>query len=177
MNLDEIMKKYVETTQAILICSDNKYYEPVLILLYSSIDSISWLYSKQVDIDKRNVGKEYKDWINKFLIPNLKGYDCTAKELYLARCAVLHTYSAVAKYQGNNRIIAYVYGDKEYENRIRKIVNEDEKLKEENLILIHMGDLINAYCKGMNDFFNQVLMDNNLYSNVIRKAEFYYRGI
>lgn len=177
MTLEEIMGKYVETTQAILICSEKKYYEAVLILLYSSIDSISWLYSKEVDIDKRGVRKEYKDWLNKFLIPNLKGYDCTAQELYLARCAVLHTYSAVAKNQGNNRIITYIYGDKEYENNIRKIVNEDETLKKENLILIHMGDLINAYCKGTNDFFGKVVTDNDLYCNVIKKAELYYRGI
>lgn len=177
MTVDEIAKKYVETTLAIYTCANNKYYESVWVLFYSAIDSVSWLYSEQMDINKRRVGREYKDWVNKYLLPNLDGYNCTAEELYLARCSVLHTYSSMAKHQGNNRIIVYVYGDKEYENMISKIVNEDETIRKENFVLIHMGDLVNAYSKGMSAFFKQVEIDKKLYDRVIEKTKYYYRAI
>ncbi len=142
MTIDEIAKKYVETTEAICLCAENKYYEAVFILLYSAIDSLSWLYSEKKDINKRNVREEYKNWINKFLLPNLDGYDCTAEEIYLARCALLHTYSALAKRQNNNRIISYLYGDKEFEKKTIDIVNRLSETIEKKYVIIHMGDLV-----------------------------------
>lgn len=175
MTIDEVAKKYVETTQAVLMCAENKYFESVWILLYSAIDSLSWLYSEEMDIERRNVGKEYKNWVNKFLLPNLDGYDCTAEEIYLARCALLHTYSAIAKRQNNNRIIVYLYGDKELEKKANNIVNELNESREEKYVAIHMGDLVNAYINGTRDFFKQIERDSKLNNSVICKAEYYYR--
>jgi len=91
MTLDDIAKKYAETTDAICMCGVKKYHESVLVLLYSAIDALSWLYSDQMDVNKRNVGDDYKKWVITFLLPNLEGYNCTATEIYLARCSVLHT--------------------------------------------------------------------------------------
>lgn len=175
MTIDEIAKKYVETTQAILICAENRYYESVLILLYSAIDSLSWLYSEQMDINKRSVGKEYKNWVNKFLLPNLDGYNCTAEEIYLARCALTHTYSAIAKKQNHNRIIVYLYGDKEFEKKTNNTVNELNKITKEKYVCMHTGDMVNAFIKGTSDFFKQIESDIKIYDNVISKAEYYYR--
>lgn len=157
MTLDDIAKKYAETTDAILMCGEKQYSESVLTLLYSAIDALSWLYSGQMDINKRDVGKDYRNWVIAFLLPYLHGYDLTAKEIYLARCSLLHTYSAVAKHQDNNRIVAYAYGDKENMNKVnREELPQIELMSGRKFVILHIGDLAKGFMEGTNNFFKQV---------------------
>lgn len=174
MTLDDIAKKYAETTDAICMCGSKKYYESVWTLLYSAIDALSWLYSDQMDLARRNVGEEYKTWVSTFLLPNLDGYDCTATEIYLARCSVLHTYSAIAKKQKDNRIVAYAYGDKGNMDRVNRKLPEIEKISGSKFVLIHIGDLVNGYIKGTSAFFKHIEGNKVLLDKVIKKADNYY---
>lgn len=175
MTIDEIAQKYQETCRAIFLCNENKCNESVLVLLYSAIDALSWLYSERNDINKRSVKQDYKRWVNKFFLPNLDGYDCTAHEIYLARCSILHTNSAGAKNQNDNRIFVYVYGDKDNEMQVRNMIDEYEKILGKKLLfVVHVGDFVKALEKGINDFFECVKESKNLFNSVIKKTEKYY---
>jgi len=176
MTLDDVAAKYAETTAAILMCGREKYFEPALRLLYSAIDSLSWLYSDEMDLENRKVGAEYEQWVNDFLIPYLEEYEynCTAKEIYLARCSQLHTFSAIAKNQKDNRIVAYA-SDKEEVIRTNFKLPEIEKMsKGKKFIVISIGDLVQGFMNGTSEFFKQIEKDKKLYDNVIVKADNYY---
>lgn len=174
MTIDDIAKKYAETTDAICICGSKNYSEAVLILLYSAIDALSWLYSDQMDLDERNVGEDYRKWVSTFLLPNLEEYDCTATEIYLARCSILHTYSALAKNQKGNRMVAYAYGNKENIDRVNLKLPEIQIISGSKFVLLHIGDLVSGYIKGTSAFFKQIEGDKELFDKIIRKADNYY---
>ncbi|WP_347491226.1 hypothetical protein ABDB91_08810 [Desulfoscipio sp. XC116] len=177
MDFNGIAEKYVQTIKAILLCGDNKCFEPALRLLYSAIDSLSWLYSEQMDLKKREVKKEYEKWVNDFLIPKMKkhDYECTATELYLARCSQLHTFSAIAKKQNNTRVVAYVVGDKEILNKSIQSLPEIEKISEgTKFVIIHIGDLVSSFMDGTHEFFKLIENNKELLDKAIIKADSYY---
>lgn len=118
-------------------------------------------------------GEDYKKWVSMFLLPNLEDYNCTEKEIYLARCSVLHTYSAVAKHQKNNRIVSYTCGEKGYLNRLNRIIPEFEVMSEK-IVLINIGDLVNGYINGTSSFFKQIEKSKELLGKVIKKSDNYY---
>lgn len=180
MTLEDIIGKYIETIKAIKICGENKCYESSVRLLYSAIDSLSWLYSDQMDLDKRKVKKEYEKWVNDFLIPELKkyGYDCTALELYLARCSQLHTFSAVAKKQKDIRIVAYVLGDKEFMIKTIQILPGIENISNgKKFVIMHIGDLVDCFINGTHKFFKMLEENNELAKKAISKVDYYYASL
>lgn len=177
MDLNGVAEKYVQTVKAIILCGENKCFEPAIRLLYSAIDSLSWLYSDQMDLNKRKVNKEYEKWVNDFLIPELKryGYDCTATELYLARCSQLHTFSAVAKNQKNMRIVAYALGDKEIMSRTIQKLPEIENISAgKKFVIIHIGDLVDSFVNATHKFFKLIENNKENFEKAIIKADYYY---
>lgn len=177
MNLNGVTEKYVETIKAIILCGENKCFEPAVRLLYSAIDSLSWLYSDQINLNKRKVKNEYEKWANDFLIPELKrrGYNCTATELYLARCSQLHTFSAVAKNQKNTRIVAYALGEKEIMARTIQKLPEIEKISGgKKFVIIHIGDLVDSFLNATHQFFKLIENNKEISEKAIMKADYYY---
>lgn len=177
MNLNGVIEKYAQPIKAIILCGENKCFEPAVRLVYSAIDSLSWLYSDQTDLNKRKVKIEYEKWINDFLIPELRsrGYDCTAMELYLARCSQLHTFSAIAKNQNNTRIVAYALGDEESMVRtIQKLPEIENKSGEKQFVIIHIGDLVNSFINATHHFFKLIESNKEIFEKVIMKADHYY---
>jgi mRNA-degrading endonuclease HigB of HigAB toxin-antitoxin module len=55
MNLNGVAEKYAQTIKAIILCGENKCFEPAVRLVYSAIDFLLWLYSDQTDLNKRKV--------------------------------------------------------------------------------------------------------------------------
>ena len=55
MKIEEIKKKTKKRISTIYDCFKSDYIEESLILLYSTIDSISWLYSTETNIDKQDM--------------------------------------------------------------------------------------------------------------------------
>lgn len=175
MTIDEIAQIYKEICRAIYLCYEKKYDISALILLYSAIDALSWLYSEQNDINKRIVEQDYKRWVKEFFLPNLDGYDCTAQEIYLSRCSILHTYSAGAKNQNDNRLFMYFYCGRDNEMQVKNMMDEFENfIGKKHVLVVHIGDFVKALEKGINDFFKCVKESKNLFNNVIKKAEKYY---
>jgi len=173
MTLNDIVKKYDQTLDAIRYCVDREYSEALWTLLYSAIDSLSWLYSDETDLEKRNSKEDYIQWVNTFLIPILEGYDCTAMELYLARCSTIHTYSAVAKKQRDNRIVTYAYSKEQLEQVKRKLPIIEE-LSDSKFVILLIDDLVKAWYVATIVFIKQIEKDSELLERVIKKADYYY---
>lgn len=170
MNLNEVKEKYSILLKSIKLCKDNNFVEPVLIILYSAIDSLAWLNSKEKDIQKRNAKNEFKEFSNKYIISKLT-QNITADELYAARCAVLHTISSrsINNIKKGIRYLTYANSPHaEIEG------NDIIKSENENAVCINIFNLLCALVYAITDFFDDISKDNNKKKIVIYKAEEYY---
>jgi hypothetical protein len=69
-------------------CIEKKLSGPALILIYSGIDTVGWLDSSE-DYATRT---SFMKWVDAYLL-QAKPLQCTALELYAARCGLLHTFT------------------------------------------------------------------------------------
>lgn len=173
MKIEDIRYKYHDLLKSIKICKDADFKESVLILMYSAIDSISWLDSTENDILKRDGKKEFISFCNRYIIPKMNA-DITAEELYAARCAVVHTISATSKNNltKNIRLICYSNNSvavKEGNQLLNKI--------NPNAIFLDIISLLVVLTEAIEDFFNTIAKDENKKINVIKKSEDYYSVI
>jgi hypothetical protein len=154
-----------ETTQmlaAIEHCLDGKFIMPALILIYSTIDNLAWLAP---DVTHDDVTRsDFISWVGKFLLPG-SGLSCTGTDLYAARCATLHSYSAESKLsrEGRAQEIYYAWGisdEKELQRAIELVGTHDATA-------IHVDRLFAALRLGADAFFASVRHDDR----VRRKVE------
>jgi hypothetical protein len=91
------------------LCLENGLMMPALMLLYATIDCMAWL---DRDLSHDDVKRDdFLRWVDRHLLPN-GAIPCTAIDLYAARCAILHSYTAesLLSRQGQARQIWYAWG-------------------------------------------------------------------
>src|SRR6266446_10096439 len=83
---------------------EKRRHLPALILIYTTIDSIAWLTSRN---DLSRVRERFESWVSRWLTPSL--LQCSATELYAARCGILHTFTSRSDLSdsGKARRVAY----------------------------------------------------------------------
>lgn len=133
-----------------------------LILFYSSIDSMAYLNK---DPSKENViNTDYISWCDTFLCKYInretKGID-----LYSARCGILHTLTPTSKLVKENKAINIGYTIK---SPLADAINTKTK---DNMILLEANNLLDAFKKATNDFFNAINNDHDLYIKVSSNLE------
>lgn len=173
MTIIEVKNKYHDLLNSIKVCKDNDYIESVFILMYALIDSLSWLNSSELDIQKRLVHDDFIKFCDEYIInqPNFsnKFYNLSSEEIYNARCAVVHTISAKSK---NNikKNIRYLT----YSNNMQASSEGNQILNSlnENSVCISVTDFLATLTNAVTDFFN--LLDENKKNYVIKKADEYY---
>src|SRR5262245_17794796 len=79
-----------ELLPAIDLCLEGKRFIAALLLLYSGVDSLGWLYAKD---ESERPGRRFTKFVDRFLLPGSK-LNCNSADLWAARCAVLHTMTA-----------------------------------------------------------------------------------
>lgn len=102
-----VEKSITDVNTCITNCLDANMLMPTLILIYSAIDGAAWLSHAEDD----NKKEHFINWVNEWIMPQKK-LNCTAIDLYAARCALLHTYTSKARLtrQGDAKQMCYVYG-------------------------------------------------------------------
>ncbi|MFC1915282.1 hypothetical protein ACFLW4_01090 [Chloroflexota bacterium] len=94
----------------IQVTYDNECYRAGLILIYCGIDAMAYL---GMPIHQAEVhASDFIKWVEEYLSPNLKDSvtQVTGMELYIARCAVVHTYGVESPKtkSGSARAIGYM---------------------------------------------------------------------
>ena len=125
------------------------YLAPSLILLYAAIDIMAWL-----NRDKKHAAVQRCDflcWVDTYLLPISK-QSYTAKDLYGARCSVIHSYSAESKLsrEGKAAKLNYSLGPEEKENLQKDI----DFTKELNTKAIDLKVLFTDTKKAINQFLD-----------------------
>ena len=109
MNRKIIESKLSELTKSIEICLDAKLQMPALILMYCTIDILSSLNRPKDKEDSDR--KEFISWVARYLLPKTN-LNCKAKDLYAARCGLVHTYTPESQLNRHRKAkkIFYAWG-------------------------------------------------------------------
>lgn len=118
---------------------------PCLILIYSAIDSFSFLAEK-TDRKGRSV---FKDWVKKWMLEKYP-LPCNEVDIYSARCGLLHQQISESDLSnmGKSREIYYTWGNSYIEVLQDAIANSDKK---ENVVAVRVEELLESFKKGLVD--------------------------
>jgi hypothetical protein len=131
--------------EAIKICLKNGKDNPSLILLYSGIDIMAWLDLPQDRIETTR--DDFISWVDKYLLPE-SGLECTAIDLYAARCGILHSYSFFSRLSKIKKAKKIYYSTGKANNEFLKNRIPDG----ENAVAVHIAELYVAFKIGTERF-------------------------
>jgi hypothetical protein len=150
---------------AISLCLKNHYRMPALALIYCGVDIFAALGRPQAQ--QHATRHDFLRWCDRYLLPGTD-LNCSAIDLYAARCAVLHTYtskSAMSR-EGLAREIVYAWGNKASEDLQRVI---DMAKMPSKYVVVHIDILASAFDKAVRAFVLEALADPK------READLYVR--
>jgi len=139
---------------------------PCLTLLYSGIDVVASL-----DTDGVATRKGFLNWVDNYLLKALP-IDCTAFDLYAARCAVVHTFTPESDLSkaGRARKIVYAWGN-----------GDLSKLKKASVIIdhndtahVHLTDLVTAFRNGIAAYLEEIETQPERQQSVETAARLWY---
>lgn len=108
MSREKMEESLLDLARGIETCREQKLHLPTLVLLYSAIDISAWMTNED---PKAGVGKRFMAWVDQYLL-KATPMDCTAADLYAARCGIVHTLSPDSDLsdKGKARRICYAWG-------------------------------------------------------------------
>lgn len=90
-----------QTTRAIELCLNEDLWEPALVLMLGFIDACAWLVRPPEHADVK--ADVFTAWADKYLLPHSK-LECTAEELYGARCGMVHSLTGESRLHRQEKI-------------------------------------------------------------------------
>jgi hypothetical protein len=134
-----------------------------LILIYAGIDAIASLDRRPGETSQA----AFLRWADAFLLRGGQ-LPCTAKELYGARCGILHTFSAdsTLSRRGEVRRVVYARGHSVSRGALQEVVRR----KQATDVALHLSDLQDAFRVGVSAFFIAVAKDDARLDAVLKKA-------
>ncbi|PKF56409.1 hypothetical protein CW748_10680 [Alteromonadales bacterium alter-6D02] len=155
------IEKYIHSViEAVDILHQKQLMGQVLTIIYSSIDACG-LLDAPINQEKAT-GKTFKDWVNKYMLSD-SSIECSADDLWGARCAVLHTHTTTSDLSKASKVkeLQYISGPPENPVVIAflkasKDIGENESIGI-NIDLLLM-DFLKAISK-FNDEFSARIID------------------
>jgi len=149
-------------------CLKEKVYPPALILLYSAIDVAGWLATSKEFASRTS----FISWVNTFLLP-AKALECSAVDLYAARCGMLHSLTPYAEPRKGERprLICYAFGTGRVED-VREAI--DCIRGSERYVAAHFDDLYEAWRLGIGRFVEELDEDPERKSRAYAKAKKFF---
>jgi hypothetical protein len=148
--------QFLEPLRAIELCWESRLYGPVLVLMYSTIDAVAWLSCPLGQPEVKR--SDFVGWVDRYLIPD-SGLQCTATELYAARCGVLHSLtpdSGISR-KGDARQIYYAVGPDRARVLQYAIDNSSEPI-----VAVQLDLLLRASRHAFTRFFESAATDEDL---------------
>ena len=151
---------YEEMFGAIDACYHKALIMPCLSLIYTTIDSISWLaYGDKEESTK----KRFIQWSETYLLPLLKD-NCSSIDLYSARCSILHGLSWESDLSKNHKAKRIVYSlGRNTENSSEL---DKEIFSQDHVASVHIDSLIASLKAAVNAFFTDANTNEELNSRI-----------
>lgn len=145
-------------------CLEKRLVLPALLLLYSSIDIMSWLDCPNT---KDKVEHRFVKWADKYMEPKTN-LGCSAIDLYGARCALLHTYTSESdlssKLKAKEIYYAWGTGSAEDLQKLIKLVGTKP------VVAVQIQLLFGAFRTGVNRFKSDLVKDPKYATLVYERA-------
>ena len=151
--MNNFEKNHMQMFIGIDLCLKQNLQFPTLSLIYSLIDSFSWITYGDIPVETR-----YIKWIEEYMFKEKK-LNVNAIDLYSARCAIIHTLTPNSNKSNNKKasVIAYAWGNKDVEILEKSITNSNKNLK-----ALHINDLYDSLVLGTTKFLaSDILKDEN----------------
>jgi hypothetical protein len=135
---------------AISKCVRSGFHLPALMLIYSTIDVMAWL---DRDEEANDVTRsDFLRWADTYLLPD-SDLGCTAIDLYAARCAILHSYSAESRLtrEGIAKTVYYAWGTAREETLRAAVAQSSLRGK---VRVVHISNLLKALRKALAEFIH-----------------------
>jgi hypothetical protein len=141
---------------------------PLLMLLYSTIDIVSFI---EAGGDDKSAGKRFQAFLDKYVVKYLS--EVNAFDIWGARCSILHTGTpeSTSSKQGKAREILYCWEKAPIEmlNEIIKKAPEPQKY-----VAMSIENLLVAFGKGIDDFLGDLENDSGLLKNCMERVKKLY---
>jgi hypothetical protein len=166
-----LFKNMMLLTSGIEACTEKKAMIPALVLIYSAIDTTGWLDSAET-FSTRN---DFIRWVDNYLL-KAKPLNCTAIDLYAARCGLLHTFTpdSLLSSTGKARLICYAWGEAKVEDIQRTI---DLTGKSNEFVAVHLNELYQAWLSGLALWGEDLDKDSNRSASVLSKAKKFFSDL
>ena len=132
---------YMQIIKGIELCLENKLELPTLTLIYSSIDTLSW-----IAYEDKKVRTRFTKYIDNYMY-KAKKLKPSSLDLYAARCAILHTLTPESDYSNNGQAlqVAYAWGNYSINDLETGINLSDSK----EITCLHINDLFESFKLGL----------------------------
>jgi hypothetical protein len=154
----ELIDKFcMNTLRATAMLHKEELYGQMLILLYSSIDSMGLLDAPPTQTSAS--GESFKNWVRKYLL-TYPGLEYNEVDLWSARCAVLHTFTSESDLSkgGKAREVQYYSGPKD-SPMAQAFVTATRTIDNGKHIPAHIEDTYLAFLEAL-EVFPQDLLNN-----------------
>ncbi len=157
---------------AIEHCIKKIFIIPGLILIYSGIDIMAWLYRPENQPDVQRL--DFIEWSEKFLLPGSE-LSCDAIDLYSARCALIHSNIPKSRLtrEGIAKQLSYAWGPAKV-SVLQKVI--EDKGTSSTDVAVHVDTLFEAFTKAIGNYMNYLSENPEKREIVLARAKLYYRN-
>ena len=154
-----------ELVEAIDLLSDSQLRLPATLLVYAGIDIMASLDRAESSVEVKP--GDFIRWADTYLLPDAR-LECSAEDLYAARCGLLHTCMAESRRsrRGKARQVWYAWGDASAEELQARIDGADVP----PAVAVHVDDLSAAFRLGIERFRQSILDDSEKANLVCERA-------
>ena len=167
---DAFYKNTVGLIESIEDCLRKRRVLPCLALLYTGLDVMASLDRQPHESQKA----AFLRWVNRYVL-RPQPLSCTAVELYAARCGILHAFTAESdlSLQGKARKLIYAWGSAAAED----LAKTTTLLKRDDLVSVHVRDLIDAFRHGIADYVQELESDGHRRDLAVSRAGLWFSNM
>jgi hypothetical protein len=165
MSIEVLEYNLGQLDRGIETCLEQRLHTPTLVLVYSAIETVGSLANED---PKAGTRKIFTAWVDQYLL-KAKAMNCTATDLYAARCGLVHTATSDADLidAGKARRVFYVWGTAKVADLQ---VSIDRAGRGADFVAVHIGELVEGWRLGLAAFLN------DLAAAPARQARVYAKG-
>lgn len=165
-SLRVVQRNFTECFGAISLVLENRLIQPALVLLYSTMDAAASLERARSGEDVSST--DFRKWTTRYVLRDRR-LQCTALELYGARCGVLHSFSAHSRLSrgGKCRTLGYAWGEAKVED-LRAFLETE---RTSNVVGVQVEHLAEALEAGFYLFVKEVRKDKRRLLKVLANAQ------
>ncbi len=164
-SFDKAINDLLSAIQCLL---ERQYIIPSLITIYSTIDTLSWLARPKTQQDVRK--SDFLYWTETYLLPD-STLECTAIDLYSARCAIVHSNTFVSNLSRSKsaKEIYYTWG-------VASPILVDNVIKKRGdfATTVHIDTLFESLKAAIERFKNDISKNDSLRTLVYGRASQYF---